>query len=118
MKTNAKVINNLSYIRNKTQVKFKKFGTFFLKLLFLSKDDQEFLVFNLRRMADKAKKVDMIKIISFSRPKIKLTSNEQRFRFLIEYEFRCYVCDTIHTTKTNSNTKKFINSCIKDNQYD
>ncbi len=92
MITTPKVVQDLEYVRRETNVRFKTFGLFFLKLLFLSAKDQRFIAEKLKYAARHARDRDGVEIISFSRPKIKLKDNEQQFRFIIEHSFICTLC--------------------------
>lgn len=111
MITKAKVIQDLDYIKTKTPVKFKSFGIFFLKLLMLPVEDQEFIVNSLKRAAALAKDTDMINVITFSRPQIKLKESEQRFRFLIEHEFICNLCNHLTSKEVNMSVGHFAETC-------
>lgn len=99
--TKASVVTGLSHVKDKTPVQFKSFGLFFIKLMMLKVADQEFIVDGLKNAASKVSGNHMIKIISFSRPKIKLKENEQQFRFLIEHEFRCCLCGGMDSREVN-----------------
>jgi len=111
MITKAKVIRDINHVRTETPVKFKNFGGFFLRLMMLSVEDQEFLVAGLKNAADRAKETDMINIITFSRPAIKLKESEQHFRFLIEHEFRCSLCSQISSREVNMCKGHFAEIC-------
>lgn len=109
--TNAKVVHDLSYIKDKTPVKFKTFGIFFIKLMMLSVEDQEFIIDSLKNAADSAQEKDGIVIITFSRPKVKLKREDDRFRFMIEHQFNCELCKQVHTEEVNCYGGKFRSIC-------
>lgn len=99
--TSRKVITGVDYIRTKSPVKFEKFGRFFLRLVLESIEDQEYIVDRLVEAAKRADPIDQIVINEIVRASIKLRREEVQYRFLVEHEFRCKYCNSIHTEQVN-----------------
>jgi len=109
--TNPKVIRGLEDIRTSTNVKFRTFGLFFIKLLFLPIRDQEFIVGKLLYAARHARDRDAIEVISFRRAPIELAKHERQFRFILEHTFMCTLCDNMSSGETNCASGFFASNC-------
>jgi len=107
--TKVKIINDLEFIRLETNVTFRSFGLFYIKLMQLPIEEQELIVHGLLVASRLVQKKDKIEIISFRY--IPVENNEQQFRFIFEHTFICILCDKVCIGETNSNQGMFTKQC-------
>lgn len=111
MVTKAKIIRDINHIRTETEVKFKNFGLFFLKLMMLSIEDQEFIVDSLMNASRTATAEEGFVIHEITRPQVNLKESESSLRFMVVHEFKCKMCNAQNTEETNLVSGRFRDVC-------
>jgi len=109
--TSKRAVLQLSEVKDNSHVSFKTFGMFFLKLIMLSVEDQEFITGKLLEASKHVRPRDCISIITFKRPKVKLGEEDNQFRFIFEHEFMCTMCGVTSKGETNCAAGFFRSNC-------
>lgn len=109
--TIARIVRDINHIRAKTPLKFKNFGAFFLKLMLMSVEDQEYIVDSLKSIASHAKEENGFVITDVVRPSVALKGNETKYRFIVEHDFICKLCKRVNSEGTNACVGKLREVC-------